>query len=38
MRVVGGREGPDGRLGAFVTHVVAGGSADMNGLCEGKRQ
>lgn len=36
MRVVGGKMGPDGGLGAFVTYVMKGGPADVNGICEGK--
>lgn len=35
MRVVGGKQGPDGKLGAFVTHVVMGSQADLHDICEG---
>ena len=36
MRVVGGKSNFDGKLGAFVTHVVSGGPADENGIRKGK--
>ena len=36
MRVVGGKMGPDGKLGAFVTHIIKGGPADMAGIVESK--
>lgn len=32
FRVVGGKKGPDGRLGAIVTDVTKDGPADLNGL------
>ncbi|XP_052777825.1 regulating synaptic membrane exocytosis protein 2-like [Mya arenaria] len=35
MRVVGGRGGPGGTLGAYVTMVTKGGPADVLGISEG---
>jgi len=35
MRVVGGRAGPGGSLGAYVTVVTKGGPADTQGITEG---
>ncbi|ELT90085.1 hypothetical protein CAPTEDRAFT_89075, partial [Capitella teleta] len=34
MRVVGGKMGPDGKLGAFVTHVIKEGPADLANIME----
>lgn len=36
MRVIGGKRGPDGLLGAFVTMVTKGGPADAHGISEGE--
>ena len=36
MRVVGGKQGPDNKLGAYVTWLVRGGPADMAGIAEGR--
>ena len=37
MRVVGGKQGQDGKLGAFVMWLIKGGPADMGGIAEGNR-
>jgi len=36
MRVVGGKLGPDKKLGTYVSTVVRGGVADMAGIIEGQ--
>ena len=36
MRVVGGKVGSDGKLGAFVSYVAKGGPAEASGIEEGK--
>lgn len=35
MRVIGGKRGPDGGLGAYVTFVEHKGPADSYGIVEG---
>jgi len=36
MRVVGGKLGPDKKLGTYVSTVVPTGVADRSGIVEGK--
>lgn len=38
MRVVGGKQGLDKKLGTFVTSVIKGGPADAAGIIEGNRR
>jgi len=35
MMVVGGKAGPDKKLGTFVTRVIKGGPADIAGIVQG---
>lgn len=36
MRVVGGKLGPDKKLGTYVASIVKGGPADLAGIMQGE--